>query len=536
MKLEALRAAGWARDLDVELVRRLEGAFGRPGGEDGDVRVLLALASAATGGGDVCLPLEANELQATLQRRAEEKGLEDPQEGTDGAKQGLVRPEDVFRVARAGAGKLGESGLAGAAEAGRPFVVEAGRLYLRRYWRYEEETARRLLELAESGTEDMAGAEITEEDEARLTDEQKAALRAALAARVTVITGGPGTGKTTVAGRLLKILMRQDRAKVVAVAPTGKAAARLKESLAKEDGEIARAVEAMTVDRLLGWKPGPYFRHDAENPLRENVVVVDETSMLDLPKAAKLLRALEKDTRLVLLGDAHQLSSVDPGNVMAEICDSERIKASRVKWLTKNLRSQKVPDLQELAETVREGKKEEAWAKLTGGGGCGMARGSEAERGEKPSIRRAAGGWIPGVQGGGGRVGGGGGGGEGGQGGRGPEGAGRVPRPLRDAPRAAGDGGREPRGGEETFRGTREGEQLRRAGGDDSEEHPGNRALQRRRGRGARGEGVVPGGGRNERRSEGRAASRAEVRAGFPVAGTRDGVRDDGSQVAGLGI
>lgn len=391
MKLEALRAAGWARDLDVELVQRLERTFGRT--EDEDVRVLLALASAATAGGDVCLPLEARELQDTLQRRVEEKGLEDPQEGTDGAKQGLVRPEDVFRVARAGAEKIGESGLAGAAEAGMPFVVEAGRLYLRRYWRYEEETARRLLELAESGTEDMAGAEITEEDEARLTDEQKAALRAALAARVTVITGGPGTGKTTVAARLLKILMRQDRAKVVAVAPTGKAAARLKESLAKEDGEIARAVEAMTVDRLLGWKPGPYFRHDAENPLRENVVVVDETSMLDLPKAAKLLRALEKDTRLVLLGDAHQLSSVDPGNVMAEICDSERIKASRVKWLTKNLRSQKVPDLQELAEAVREGKKEEAWAKLTAGGAVEWREGAKlnVEKNQEFGARLAEG-------------------------------------------------------------------------------------------------------------------------------------------------
>lgn len=352
MKLEALRAAGWARDLDVELVRRLEGAFGRPGGEDGDVRVLLALAGAATGGGDVCLPLGARELQATLRRRAEEEELEGG--------------GDVWLAAVAGAGKLGAGGLAGAAAEGRPFVVESGRLYLRRYWRYEEETARRLLELAESGA-GAEEAEVAPEDEAGLTGEQKAALRGALAARVTVITGGPGTGKTFVAARLLQILMRRGGTKVVAAAPTGKAAARLKESLAAAaKGPDIGAVEAMTVDRLLGWKPGPYFRHDAENPLRENVVVVDETSMLDLPKAAKLLRALGKDARLVLLGDENQLSSVDPGNVMAEICASERL-AGRVKRLTESRRFKAGTDVQRLASAVLAGAREEAWTTLTGG-------------------------------------------------------------------------------------------------------------------------------------------------------------------------
>jgi exodeoxyribonuclease V alpha subunit len=353
MKLEELRASGWARDLDVELVLRLEGTFGRPGGEDEDVRVLLALASAATGGGDVCLPLEAGELKDTLRRRAEEEGLEGG--------------ENVWRAAAAGAEKLGESGFAGAAAAGRPFVVEDRRLYLRRYWRYEEETARRLLELAESGAAEGAAEEVTPEDEAELTGEQKAALRGALAARVTVITGGPGTGKTFVAARLLQILMRRGGTKVVAAAPTGKAAARLKESLAKASGgNGVGAVEAKTVDRLLGWQPGPYFRHDAEHPLREDVVVVDETSMLDLPKAAKLLRALGKDTRLVLLGDEHQLSSVDPGNVMAEICASARL-AGRVKRLTESRRFQAGTDVQRLASAVLAGAKEQAWAKLTGG-------------------------------------------------------------------------------------------------------------------------------------------------------------------------
>ena len=361
MKLEELREAGWARDLDVELVRRLEGTFGREGGEDEDVRVLLALASAATDGGDVCLPLEAGAMEDTLRRRAAEEGLEDV--------------EGVSRAAASGAQKLGEGALAGGASAGRPFVVEggaAGRLYVRRYWRYEEETAAELLKLAEDSAADGGAAEVEAElaaaaSEADLREEQKEALRGALEGRLTVITGGPGTGKTYVAAHLLKILMKRDGTKVVAAAPTGKAAARLKESLAKSMGAAgAAAVEAKTVDRLLGWKAGPYFRHDAGNPLRENVVVVDETSMLDLPKAAKLLRALGEKTRLVLLGDEHQLSSVDPGNVMAEICASERL-AARVKRLEQSVRFRAGSDVQALASAVLAGEREEAWTRLTGG-------------------------------------------------------------------------------------------------------------------------------------------------------------------------
>lgn len=356
MKLDDVRAAGWVRDLDVELVRRLAELSGRDGGGDENVRILLALASAATDGGDVCLPLEASALAATLLRRAEEEGLEDVGE--------------VLRAASSGAAQLGTSALAGAASEGRPFVVEggaAGRLYVRRYWRYEEETAAALLKLAADSVADGGAAAEVEAAGADLREEQRAALRGALEGRLTVITGGPGTGKTFVAAHLLKILMKRVGTKVVAAAPTGKAAARLKESLAKSMGPAgAVEVEAKTVDRLLGWQEGPYFKHDSNHPLRENVVVVDETSMLDLPKAAKLLRAMGDRTRLVLLGDEHQLSSVAPGNVLAEICASSRL-AGRVKRLVESVRFKAGSDVQVLASAVLAGKREEAWTRLTGG-------------------------------------------------------------------------------------------------------------------------------------------------------------------------
>jgi exodeoxyribonuclease V alpha subunit len=137
---------------------------------------------------------------------------------------------------------------------------------------------------------------------------------------LTVITGGPGTGKTRTVTEILRQLLGQPRGeqlRIALAAPTGKAAARLTEAIRP----IRNDIEAMTIHRLLGYRPGsPYFRHDASNPLDVNVLIVDEASMIDLALMAKLVAAVPADARLVLLGDRDQLASVEAGSVLADIC------------------------------------------------------------------------------------------------------------------------------------------------------------------------------------------------------------------------
>lgn len=207
--------------------------------------------------------------------------------------------------------KLRASGVVGAPGAFTPLILdEKDRLYLRRYWEYEQE----LVQAIASRT-----AVFTPQTKA-VADLQEVAARKAATSGFTVITGGPGTGKTWTVIRILKLLLEQpngDKWRIALAAPTGKAAARLTES--------ARAVQdkfaATTIHRLLGYLPGsPYFRHNAKHPLMADVVIVDEASMVDLALMAKLVAAVPPEARLILLGDRDQLASVEAGNVLADIC------------------------------------------------------------------------------------------------------------------------------------------------------------------------------------------------------------------------
>jgi exodeoxyribonuclease V alpha subunit len=154
-----------------------------------------------------------------------------------------------------------------------------------------------------------------------LADGQKAALQAALGSKVTVITGGPGVGKTTLVNSLLKILLAK-QVTIALCAPTGRAAKRLSEST---------GLEAKTIHRLLETDPRTgAFRRNEETPLECDLLVVDETSMVDVPLMRALLRALPEGAALLLVGDVDQLPSVGPGQVLADIIASGAVPLVRL--------------------------------------------------------------------------------------------------------------------------------------------------------------------------------------------------------------
>lgn len=212
--------------------------------------------------------------------------------------------------------------------------VEDGLVYLDRYWIEECRVAGDVMALA-------AFRHVgTVPDVARLFPdsyaEQRGAAQIALSRGLTVLTGGPGTGKTTTVARLLALLAEQavidgsPPLRVALAAPTGKAAARLQEAVQLEvdqldavDRERLPGLRATTLHRLLGSRPdtSSRFRHNRDNRLPHDVIIVDETSMVSLTMMARLLEAVRPDSRLVLVGDADQLASVEAGAVLADMVE-----------------------------------------------------------------------------------------------------------------------------------------------------------------------------------------------------------------------
>jgi exodeoxyribonuclease V alpha subunit len=215
----------------------------------------------------------------------------------------------------------------GTPRAGRPFVVDRGMLYLRRVWTLEQEAAERLLELSARRFDVLPDTARTALDALLPNQSENAAARNALAqaacAGLTLLTGGPGTGKTWTAARLLNFLQQLSPMplRIAAAAPTGKAAARLSASLRDQTcAADASLVEAQTLHRLLGARPfqaEPW--HDEANPLPFDVLLLDEASMIDLPILVRLLRALPARARLILLGDPDQLPAMGGGRVLADL-------------------------------------------------------------------------------------------------------------------------------------------------------------------------------------------------------------------------
>ena len=285
-----------------------------------------ALASRATSEGHVCLNLED-----MAGRPLAEHG--------DPAVSFVCPPLDGWRRFLESMAVVGSPGDY------RPLILDgAGRLYLYRYWRYEDGLARALAAMAADGDPAPDGgllknglAALTAAGTRGGTDWQKVALYTAATRRLCIISGGPGTGKSTVISKILCLyahLCGDKKISAALAAPTGKAAARLREAVINGmdlvPGEFrldeASVPRARTIHRLLGGITGsPSFRHHGDNPVNAGLVVIDEASMVDIALMAKLVDALPRNARLILLGDRDQLASVQAGAVLADICPSEKI-------------------------------------------------------------------------------------------------------------------------------------------------------------------------------------------------------------------
>jgi len=337
--LERWVERGWLRALDKAFV-----AFLADLDPAADSLVLLAaaLTSHQLGHGHVCL-----DLHETL--KEPDFALSLPPEG-DVLSTPMLLPSTLLKAldgatwcqALAGSKLVALADDRSDAAAQKPLVLSDRRLYLRRYWTYErriDAALHRRLAQAEPAPVDLAqrldalfGAANHAAD--ALIDWQKLACALATRGAFSIITGGPGTGKTTTVVRLLALLQSPavesgKPLRIRLAAPTGKAAARLTESISHQvqSLQVAEAVrqkipsDVTTVHRLLGSRPGTrHFRHHAGNPLPLDVLVVDEASMIDLEMMANLLDALPPHARMVLLGDKDQLASVEAGAVLGDLC------------------------------------------------------------------------------------------------------------------------------------------------------------------------------------------------------------------------
>lgn len=358
MTLEAIAAEGLLRAFtdagvfeaaDVHVAQRLTALAGEP---DEAVALAVALLVRALRSGSVCVDLRAVAAQV---------GVAD-----------LPWPDPAGWMAAVRASPL----------LGSPPVLRLfGELvYLDRYWLEEQQVCADLLALSAPGARGDAP------DLDRLFppgyEEQRAAAEIAVSQAVTVLTGGPGTGKTTTVARLLALLAGQaesagqPRPRMALAAPTGKAAARLAEAVAAEVRRLDAAdrgrlagLPATTLHRLLGSRPDTSvrFKHNRGNRLPHDVIVVDETSMVSLTMMARLLEAVRPDTRLILVGDPDQLASVEAGAVLADLVDGLTARADvRVAALRTPHRFGE--SIGALAEAIRLGDADRVLGLLRAGG------------------------------------------------------------------------------------------------------------------------------------------------------------------------
>lgn len=284
------------------------------------VKLAAAILSRDAGEGHVCLPVSCLKDDELLHAKTVNLGEKIRELTGD--------PDDW-------SAQLLDSSAISRGERATPMILCGERLYLNRMWRNELTVAHffnqtnQVLDIDESLLASTLNALFPPSDD---VDWQKVAAAVALTRRISVISGGPGTGKTTTVARLLAALIQTNtrpRCRICLAAPTGKAAARLTESLGAalrrlpltEEQKALVPTEASTLHRLLGAQPGSQrLRYHAGNPLHLDVLVVDEASMIDLPMMSRLIDALPEHGRVIFLGDRDQLASVEAGAVLGDIC------------------------------------------------------------------------------------------------------------------------------------------------------------------------------------------------------------------------
>ena len=318
----------------------------RFGGDNTLVPLAAAMLSRSIREGNICLPLTAR--PSHLANAGEAGMLEWP---------AAAEWREVLTGSKA----------VGKPDTQTPLVLDdANRLYLRRYWNYQQRLAIALRQKA-------ADSRPVERETA---GNQAGAIDSAVTNSLTIISGGPGTGKTTTVLHILTRLLQKpgnERLRVALAAPTGKAAARLEETIrmglegldCPEEVKRRVPVSASTIHRLLGVKGNSvYFRHDRENPLPFDLLVIDEASMVALPLLCKLFDALPETARIILLGDRDQLASVEPGAVLADMVDAAASTGSPLRdavvTLEKNYRFSEKSGIHHLCGAVRLGEADQA--------------------------------------------------------------------------------------------------------------------------------------------------------------------------------
>lgn len=258
---------------------------------------------------------------------------------------------EKYGLAKTGRQLLNETKVAAGNEEKQPFVLHNNRLYLQRYFAYETAILESIRSFIANEQEQRdqrvqlllihkhfiqslaAGDQVNHIAPEEKIDWQQVAAIFGILNNFTIITGGPGTGKTTTVAKILAILFTINPSlKCALAAPTGKAAVRMAESLNASRINITPAVREKfktlvpgTIHRLLKYIPdSPYFRHNKTNPLVYDLVIVDEASMIDVALFAKLLDAIGPGTRIILLGDKDQLASVEAGSLLGDLCQTQQ--------------------------------------------------------------------------------------------------------------------------------------------------------------------------------------------------------------------